>query len=176
MVYFDNAETKHDIGTIRVYRHGLYEGLLTEINVDGSTKIINWYDNTNYGGDNYSSSTHVEKTSRHTLYGREERTKIPVSDEPRCDNNGDFTYNGQPQTLATAKTGYHVTNNVKIEAGTYTIIAMPDANYTWADNTRTYKLFQCTIKPYRVEFDPSSNPCIENVVYNNPVCISRPVK
>jgi len=169
MVYFDNNEKKHDIGTIRVYTNGKYVGLLNEIKVNGKNSTINWYDNTDYGGNEYTSSTPVAKTSTHTLYGRELRSKIPVSDEPSCDNGNDFTYNGQAQTLSTAKTGYHLTNQIQTNAGTYTIIAMPDANYTWDDNTRTYKLFQCTIKPYRVSFNPSSNPCIDNVVYNNQV-------
>jgi hypothetical protein len=154
------------MGAIRVYTNGFYDGLLTHVTINGDSKTADWYDNTNYGGDKYSSSTPVEKTSRHALYGRENRGTIPVANEPHCENNNDFTYNGQPQTLVQEKTGYHLTNNVQTEADTYTIIAMPDADYTWADNTRTYKMIQCTIKPYKVEFNPSVNPCKKDLIYN----------
>ena len=164
MVYFDNNEKRHDIGTIRVYKNGKYEGLLSEINVNGNNTTVNWYDNTDYGGDGYTSSTPVDKTSTHTLYGRESRSKIPVSDEPHCNRDNDFTYDNTVQELVTEQTGYHLINHRQKNAGTYTIIAMPDANYTWADNTRTYKIIQCTIKRYKVTIP--NEPCVGGLIYN----------
>jgi prepilin-type N-terminal cleavage/methylation domain-containing protein len=166
MVYFDNTEKKHDIGIISVYKGGKYDNLSNEIKVGTKTYIVDWYDNTNFTGIVYDSNSSVTNSSVHSLYGREKRMKILESDNPVCNNGGDITYNGEDQILVSAKTGYSVSNNVKKEAGTYTIVAMPDDNYTWSDNTRTYKLINCTIKPYRVEFNPTVNPCKQNLVYN----------
>ncbi len=167
MVYFDNTETRHDMGAIRVYTNGFYDGLLTQVTINGSLKTADWYDNTNFdahGELTYDFSRKVTKTSRHTLYGREKREVIDPNTEPHCNNNNDFTYNASDQELVTAQPGYHVTNNVQTDADTYIIIAMPDENFTWADNTRTYKMIQCTIKRYKVT-TPSS-PCVSGLVYN----------
>jgi hypothetical protein len=167
MVYFDNTETRHDMGAIRVYTNGFYDGLLTQVTINGDSKTADWYDNTNFdahGEPKYDFSRKVTKTSRHTLYGREKRDVIDPTTEPHCNNGNNFTYNASDQELVTAQPGYHVTNNVQKNAGTYIIIAMPDENFTWADNTRTYKMIQCTIKRY--EIIKPVDACQPNLIYN----------
>jgi len=164
MVYFDNNEVRHDVGTIRVYKNGFYDGLLAQLSINGVNKTVDWYDNTNYTDPKYDASNKVNKTSTHTLYGREKRIVIPESNNPHCNYNNDFTYNNNVQELVTEQTGYHLTNHRQKDAGTYTIIAMPDANFTWSDNTRTYKIIQCTIKRYKVTIP--NEPCVGGLIYN----------
>ena len=167
LVFFDNNEKKHELDAIKVYHGGLYSDLPMKKTISSKEYDIDWYDNSSFIGDVYTSETTVEKSSTHILYGKEKRIIIPTSDYPVCNNEGNFTYNGEVQELVTAKQGYTLTNNTHTDASVYTIIAMPEPNYTWEDGTRTFKMLQCEIKPYTVDFDINGDPCVSNLVYNS---------
>ena len=151
LVFFDNKEIKHEVGSFKVHTGGKYTDLPSEITISGVKHKVDWYDNSSFLGENpYTSETTVSKSSMHTLYGKETRFIIDSKNFPHCNNENEFMYNGVNQTLVSGYTGYTLTNNVQKNAGTYTIIAMPDADYVWEGGSRTYKVIQCTIKPYPV--------------------------
>jgi len=175
LVFYDNNNKKHDIGTIHVYKNGKYgfpnpgpdgkeNGIPSTVDISGTLKGVYWYDNTNYDGNKYSNGVLVTKDGYHILYGHEERMipnngTIDPKTYLKCNNNGDFTYNGSYQELVTAHEGYTVSNNVQMNAGTYIIIARLDKDYMWENGTRTTRIIQCTIKRKKTSFNEESFPC-----------------
>ena len=43
---------------------------------------------------------------------------------------------------------------------------MGSANYVWADGSSGTKTYNCTVNPYKVNFNPNSSPCRSGLVYN----------
>ncbi|HJJ48046.1 MAG TPA: hypothetical protein O0X39_03510 [Methanocorpusculum sp.] len=50
-----------------------------------------------------------------------------------------LVYNEETQTGVPSGTGYTITGNTAVDAGTYTAVASPDANYKWSDGTTESK-------------------------------------
>ncbi len=170
--YYDNSNVYHNLSKLKVYKNGTYANLPLTVDINGVNKNVDWYDNTSYAPetDKYTDTRRVTKDGYHILYGHEGRKKAKYN--LTCNNGGNFTYNGGVQELATAETGYTLTNNRQTNAGTYIIIAKLDKDYTWENGTRTNKVITCTIKPYKVNFNPS-NTC-KSLTFNgkNQVLVS----
>ncbi len=157
--YYDNSNNYHNLNRIKVYTNGKYTNLPSKINISGTDKNVEWYDNTSYAPveDKYLESRKVTKNGYHILYGHEVRQKVSLS--LKCNNKGNFTYNGEEQELVTGGTGYTLINNKQTNAGTYTIVAKLDKDYMWSNGTRTNRIVTCTIKPYKVSFTPKNATC-----------------
>ena len=171
--YFDNKDNRHDAGRIKVYTYGKYDNLPGKVNISSNPQEVSWYLNANMVGGVTTSSSTVNKTGYHVLYGKEAKFKVTLG--ARCNN---LTYNAENQQLATIPNDekgkyrlavYHdgvIASNQAKNAGTYTIVAMLNSGYTWDDGTTKAKALQCTIKRYPVEFNPNVNPCKSGLVYN----------
>ena len=171
--YFDNKDNRHDAGRIKVYTYGKYDNLPGKVNISSNPQEVSWYLNANLVGGVTTSSSTVNKTGYHVLYGKEAKFKVTLG--ARCNN---LTYNADTQQLATVPAdeqakyrlvvyyGGQILANEAIDAKTYTVIAMLNPGYTWDDGTTKAKALQCTIKPYPVDFNPNNNPCKPNLVYN----------
>ena len=59
-----------------------------------------------------------------------------------------LTYNGQTQTGVLAGTGYTVTGNTGVNAGSYTATVTPTSNYQWTDGTTNARNVQWSIAQY----------------------------
>ncbi len=59
-----------------------------------------------------------------------------------------LTYNGQTQTGVLAGTGYTVTGNTGVNAGSYTATVTPTSNYQWTDGTTNARNVQWFIAQY----------------------------
>ncbi len=171
--YFDNKDNRHDAGRIKVYTYGKYDNLPGKVNISSNPQEVSWYLNANLVGGVTTSSSTVNKTGYHVLYGKEAKFKVTLG--ARCNN---LTYNAENQQLATIPNdekgkyrlvvyyGGQILANEAIDAKTYTVIAMLNPGYTWDDGTTKAKALQCNIKPYPVDFNPNTNPCKSNLIYN----------
>ena len=174
--YFDRNDNKHDVGNIKVYTYGKYTDLPGKVNLNSNPQEVSWYTNANMIGTATTSTTTVSKTTYHVLYGKED--KLKVSFGATCNN---LTYNSVNQQLTTIPKdeqgkyrilvyyGGQIISNEAKDAKTYTVVAMLNPGYTWADGSTKAKAKQCTIKPYPVEFNPNTNPCNSNLIYNGSI-------
>ena len=75
-------------------------------------------------------------------------------------------------------TGYIVSNNTGLNAGTYTVTATLKNNYQWIDGTTEAKTVTCTINPYDISsmiidpisdyvYDETEKEPIPDIVINN---------
>ncbi len=163
--YFDNQDNKHDAGTIKVYTYGKYSSLPDRVNVHSNSQEVSWYLNANLVGNITTSESQVEKTGYHILYGKE--AKFKSSFKVSCNSN---TYDAKYHQLASippeeqGKYRLLVYYDNKLmanegkDARKYTVIAMLNPEYTWADGTTKAKALQCEILPQKV---------------SKPSCISR---
>ncbi len=166
--YFDNKDNKHDAGTIKVYTYGKYTNLPDRVNVNSNPQEVSWYLNANMVGSITTTSTPVEKTGYHVLYGKE--AKFKSSFNIACN---DITYDTNYHKLASIPTSeqgkyrllvYYdnkLMANEARDARTYTIIALLNSEYTWADGSTKAKSKQCTIKTKKI-----AKPTCDNKVYN----------
>ena len=167
--YFDNKDNKHDAGTIKVYTYGKYTNLPDRVNVNSNPQEVSWYLNANMVGNITTTESQVEKTGYHVLYGKE--AKFKSSFKITCN---DITYDTNYHQLASIpseeKGKYRLLvyydnklmANEARDARTYTIIAMLNTEYTWADGTTKAKSKQCTIKTKQVD-----KPTCDNKTYTS---------
>ena len=94
--YFDNKDNRHDAGRIKVYTYGKYDNLPGKVNISSNPQEVSWYLNANMVGGVTTSSSTVNKTGYHVLYGKEAKFKVTLG--ARCNN---LTYNAENQQLAT---------------------------------------------------------------------------
>lgn len=71
---------------------------------------------------------------------------IPTSDT--CLNP---TYDGTAKFLASAQTGYALSNNSETNAGNYTVTASLSGGYVWSDYSTSDKTFECSISKANLE-------------------------
>lgn len=74
-------------------------------------------------------------------------------DEPLI--NKTFPYTGEPITFVPSNSAYVVENGSGTDAGTYTVVVTPSANYTWQNGTKT---------PYKVDVKIIEKPIDKPVV------------
>ncbi len=163
--YFDKNDQRHDIGSIKVYTYGMYDGLPGKVNLNSNPQEVSWYANANMVGGVTTSTTPVSKTSYHVLYGKED--KLKVSFGVTCN---DITYDSEYHQLATIPTdeqgkyrlmvyyGGTLMSNEAKDARNYTIIAMLNPGYTWDDGSTKARAKQCEILPKKVPKPSCTNP------------------
>ena len=85
------------------------------------------------------------QTHKNITINEDEKITVTIpTASSKCVNN--LVYTGDSQTLTNGtETGYTLTNNTGVNAGSYTVTASLQDGYVWSDSTFTDKTFNCSI-------------------------------